>query len=121
MEMIGGVLLLWLMHAGIAAGLTAPVVYLGRRRANWRSWELLATVLPFCVWLALMFSEFSTGWKTMSNLVEPLYFSLAVPVAAMVRVIVGTRIDERICAAILMVALCLIATAVFFFVPGLPE
>ena len=120
MEEFGAMLWIWFVHAAIATVLSAPIVFFGRKRVHWRSWELLALVLPFIVWSLLMFSDLSTG-KSLANLGEPFYFSFAVPVAALVRVAVGTRIAERTFAGCLIAALCVVAVGVFFIVPPLPE
>ncbi len=100
--------------------LTAPIVFLSYRRVAWQKWELLAFVLPFGIWSVLMFSGLSTG-KSMSNLLEPFCLPPAIAVAALVRAILGNQVSERICAVVLITALCLIAVAVFFIVPPLPE
>ncbi len=121
MEMFDVIFLVWLMHVVIGAVVSAPVIIFGRKRVHWHAWELAVFVAPFGVWLLLMFSEFSTGRKSLANLGEPFYFSLAVSIAALVRVVIGTRGDERICAWSLIVILCGVAAAVFFIVPSLPE
>lgn len=121
MEEFGAMMWIWATHAGIAGVLSAPIVFLGRKRVHWRVWELLVLVLPFMVWSGLMFSELSTGKKSLANLGEPFYFAVAIPVAALVRVAVGARIPERACAGSLIALICLVAGAVFFLVPPLPE
>jgi hypothetical protein len=121
MEMFGGMLLVWLVHTVIAGVLTAPIIFFGRKRVHWQWWELSAWILPFAVWLFLMFSELSTGKKSLANLGEPFYFSLAIPLAALVRVGVGTRCAERVCSGVLLGMLCGVAAGVFFLVPSLPE
>jgi hypothetical protein len=121
MDMIVGMLFVWMVHAVIAGLLSTPVIVLGRKRVHWQWWELSAWILPFSVWLLLMFSELSAGKKSLANLGEPFYFSFAIPLAALVRVAVGTRIAEVVCSVILLGALCAIAAAVFFVVPSLPE
>jgi len=68
-----------------------------------------------------MFSELSTGKKCLSNLAEPFAFALAVPVAAFVRVALGSRVPEKICAGILIASVCVVAAGVFFVMPPLPE
>lgn len=121
MEETGAIFLIWLMHAALAGVLSAPVVHFGRRRVHWRSWELLALVLPFTIWSVLMFSELAIGKKSLSNLAEPFYFAAAIPVAALIRVALGSRMSERVCAGCLIAAVCLVAVGVFFLVPPLPE
>lgn len=121
MEEIGAIFLIWLTHAGFAGVLSAPVVLLGRRRVHWRAWESLVLVLPFTIWSVLMFSELATGKKSLANLGEPFYFAAAIPVAALIRVALGSRVSERVCAGSLIAAVCFVAVGVFFFVPPLPE
>jgi hypothetical protein len=116
----GAMLWIWFVHATIAAVLSVPVVFFGRRRVHWQWWELSVLVLPFIVWTLLMFS-LSTGRKSLANLGEPFLFSFAVPLAALARVCIGTRFPERRFAVALILALCSVAIAVFFGVPSLPE
>jgi len=111
---------IWLIHAVIAGVLSAPVVFFGREKVDWRYWELLVLILPFGVWCLLMFSNLSTG-KSLANLSEPFYFAFAVPVAAIVRLAVGSQIPQQLCAAFLVAAICVVAAGVFFIVPPLPE
>ena len=105
----------------MAAVLSTPIIFFGRKRIHWWMWESLALVIPFCVWLCLMQTDLSTGWKSLSNLAEPFMFSFAIPVAAMVRVAVGTRVNEKKIAGVLIAVLCGVAAAVFFMVPSLPD
>jgi uncharacterized membrane protein len=121
METTGILFLIWLAHAAIGAGLSAPILFLGRKRIGWARWELLALILPFCLWVVLMLSPLSTGRKSLANLGEPVCISLAMPVLAWARVALGTRITERVYAASFLAALCGIAAAVFFMVPFIPE
>ncbi len=111
---------IWILHAGIAAISTAPIVFLGRKRVHWSPYDLLAFVLPFSVWLVLMESSGVEG-KSLANLGEPLYFSLSVPAAALMRVIVGNRVRVGICSISLVMLLCLVATCVYWWTPALPE
>ena len=120
MEEFGAILLIWLVHAIIAAVLSAPIVFFGRKRVHWRFWELLVLILPFIVWYLLMFSELAIG-KSIANLGEPVFFALAVPVAALARVVISSRVPERLCAASLIATVCVVAASVFFIVPSLPE
>src|SRR5882762_3471342 len=88
----------WLIYLLIAGVLAAPIIFLGRRRVHWNWWETLAFIVPFSIWMGLMLSEFSTGRKSLANLGEFVYISFAVPIAAFVRVALGSRVRERICA-----------------------
>jgi len=86
-------------------------------------WELLAPVLPFCIWLVLQSVwPAPSSAKGLGNLtIEPVYFAMAVPGAALVRVIagVGRLADERGLAGILLAALCVVAAPVLFSTPNL--
>jgi hypothetical protein len=119
-EMGMGMLYIWTIHAAIGATLSAPVVFLGRERARWSRWDLLAFVLPFGVWLGLMVALGGAG-KSLANLGEPFYFSLAIPVAALVRVVLGPRVPGRACSLVLVALLCLTAAGVYWWTPPLPE
>lgn len=107
----------WAMHAGIAAALSGPVVFLGRKRVRWGLLDSLAFVLPFGTWLALEEFFKPTG-KSLANLVEVFIFGLAIPVAATVRVILGGRSREWVCSLCLVALVCLTAACVFWLTPG---
>jgi hypothetical protein len=111
----------WILQTIVAAVPTAPVVFFARRRVHWNAWELLAFVLPFLVWTLLMFSDLSTGRKSLSNLIEPAILGIAICIAAIVRASSGSRFPESRLAWALIVGLCIIAAGIFFLVPFLPE
>jgi hypothetical protein len=110
---------IWALHSAVGSVLSAPVVLLGRRRVHWGLLDLLAFLVPFAAWLALMY----TSWvgKSLANLGEPIFFGLAIPVAALVRVIVGAHIEERACSIGLVGLLSLVAAGVYWWTPSLPE
>jgi hypothetical protein len=114
-----GMLQIWGVHAAIGAVLSAPVILLGRRRVHWGLLDLLAFLLPFAVWITLM--NASSVGKSLANLGEPIYFSLMIPVAALVRVIVGAHVEERAYSIGLTGLLSLIAAGVYHWTPPLPE
>src|SRR5512133_1054791 len=119
--MIGTIFLIWVAHVAIAAVLTAPLVAIGRNRVHWQPWEVLAFLLPFALWLVLMLTPLATGRKSVSNLIEPLCFSLSIPLAALLRTVIGTRFSERGLAGCLLALVCLGAITSFFIVPCLPD
>ena len=121
MESVGTLFLIWSVHAVIGAALSAPILFLGRNRVGWATWELLLLIIPFCVWEVLMFSPLAVGRKSLANLGEPIYISFAMPVLALLRVAVGRRISERVYAASFITALSVVAAAIFFMVPCRPE
>jgi hypothetical protein len=106
----------WLIHAGIAFVPLAFIVPLSRKRVHWRWWESLALIFPYCVFLALMLSNIAP--KNASNMVDSAYLGMAVPIAALVRVAIGARINERACATLLMCLLCAVAAIVYFMRPA---
>jgi hypothetical protein len=114
-----GMLQIWGVHSMIGAVLSAPVIVLGRRRVHWGLLDLLAFLLPFAVWLSLM--NASSAGKSLANLGEPIYFGLAIPAAALVRVIVGAHVEERACSVGLVGLLSLVAAGVYWWTPALPE
>jgi hypothetical protein len=122
MSTIPFLLIAWVIHAVVAAVVVSPVVLLSRKRIHWHSWELLAVVIPFCVWMGLMFSDMSTGSKTLSNLVvEPGILALALALGALARVGMSTSIPEKMASTMTLVGLCFVAAGVFWIVPALPE
>jgi len=121
METVGTLFLIWSAHAVVGAALAAPILFFGRKRIGWANWELLAFVIPFCVWVVLMLSPLATGRKSLANLGQPVYISFAMPALAFVRVAVGRRLSERVYAACFIITLCVVAAAVFFMVPFKPE
>ena len=121
MEAAGIFLKIWLVQAAIGGALSAPILFFGRKRVGVALWELLALVVPYLVWMILMLSPLATGRKSLANLGEPIYISFAMPVLALVRVAIGTKINERVCAASLITFLSIVAAAIFFLVPFLPE
>ena len=118
---MGTIFLIWTMQAVVGAALAAPILYLGRKRAGWSSWQLLALVLPFLVWLLLSLSPLAAGRKSLANIGEPVLIGFAMPLAALVRVGLGKSIPDRVCAVGLITLLCVVAGIVFFSVPFLPE
>jgi hypothetical protein len=111
------VLVIWLVHTAIALSLSAPILFFGRKRVHWHSWELLAVILPFAVWAILFASPLSVGRKSLVNLVEAVFLSIGVPMAALVRLGISSWLSERVCAGVLIALLCVVAVAIFFAVP----
>ena len=121
MEAVNTLVLIWAMQAVVGAALAAPILFFGRKRVGWANWELLALVVPYCVWVVLMLSPLATGRKSLANLGEPICISFAMPMLALVRVAVGRRLPEAVCGLGFVTALCAVAAAVFFIVPFKPE
>jgi hypothetical protein len=81
--------------------------------------DLLAFLLPFAAWVALISASF-VG-KSLGNLAEPIYFSFAIPVAALLRAIAGAQFEERTSSIGLVILLSLIAACFYSWTPPLPE
>ena len=47
---------LWLAHVVITSPVVAPLVWFTRRRVKWHVWELAVFIVPFGVWLGLMYT-----------------------------------------------------------------
>ena len=106
-------------QASLALVLTAPTVFFSRRRVAWQSWELLVFLLPFVIWIAL--ESFGGRSKSISNIGELLGISLAIPIAALVRVALAKRVPQTLLAIVLFAAVCAVAVATYFLTPFLPE
>ncbi len=119
MEGIGLILLLWSYHALIAGVLSAPIVFFGRKRAHWQACELIAFLMPFSFWALFMF--LGSRSKSMANFGEFVVVALAIPLAALGRVVVGGGKKQLEYSWLWILLLCGIAVATYFVVPSLPE
>src|SRR5262249_3714773 len=99
----------WLSHALIAGVLTAPIVFFGRRRVHWLWWETFVFIVPFFIWMAFMLSPLEVGRKSIANIGEYVFISLAVPIAALIRLALGTSVRDGVCAGSLFAMVCLTA------------
>lgn len=79
MQTAGTLFLIWSMHAVVGAALVAPILYFGRKRAGWANWELLALVIPFCVWVVLMLSPHPPDGRVWRTSVSPSTSALLCP------------------------------------------
>ena len=89
-----------------AVPLSLPPWYFGRRRAQFRWWELSVFVVPLAIWLILFLVSTK---KSLGNLVEALMLGLLVPLAVLIRVVVGKIVPNGIIAGLLLMLLCSIA------------
>jgi hypothetical protein len=110
---------LWVLFLGFAGLPSLPIVLLGRRRAQWRPWELAVFVLPYWGWVVCNFIDDSG--KSLSNFVELAWLALAIPPAVLIRVGVGHPKWRWCVSASLIAVLTLAGVALWAFVPGLPE
>lgn len=120
-RMINWLLMLWIwvLHLIPAIILSAPIVYFGRKRVHWNTVDLMVFLFQFSLWFVL-FSMESTG-KSLSNFIEPVLFSPAIPIATAIRVFMGPRGNEKVWTTVLLASVCLVAVGVFVWTPPLPE
>jgi len=111
------VLIAWLIYLLPAILLCLPVWYLGRKRAHFVWWELSVFVLPLVAWL-IVFS--ASKDKTLGNLVEALILGCVVPVAMLIRVLVGNRLNRTLVATGLIVLQCGFAILLGKIFPDVP-
>ena len=103
------VIAVWLLYLLAAVPLSLAIWYFGRKRVEFRWWELSVLILPFAVWLGV--STWSSSGKGLGNFIlEPLLLGGAVPIAAVIRVIVGGAINPKLTACTLMFVICALAT-----------
>ena len=114
---IAVVLLAWLIYLLPAVFLSVPVCLLGHKRAEFRWWEAGAFILPFIVWL-VCFALLPAG-KSLGNIVEALVLGFAVPLGAVIRVIVGARLNRTIVASAVMIGTCAWAALLALLFPEL--
>lgn len=110
---------IWLGHIAIAVFLCIPIIFLGRKRAHWQRWEVVAFALPFWTWGILML--IGGDGKTLANLQEAVVITFAIPMAASIRVAIGGRKSLLRYSVLILLFLCAVSAGLYFFVPGLPE
>ena len=105
----------WLIYLLPAVPVSLAVSYFGHRRARFMWWELSALVLPFIVWVVFALSSKDKGlW---SSMVELFILGCAVPVAALIRVIVSGAVNRSLMAASLIFVICALAILLGIMIP----
>ena len=121
MSAVETILRMWVLHVMLTLIYASPVLFFGRRRAHWERRDLLGLVFPFLVWLSLMLTPWARG-KTFGNaLAEGLWVSVALVIAACVRVWMSNIPERRRYFWPLLCAVCLVGPAAFIATPPLPE
>jgi hypothetical protein len=118
-ESLLAVVVVWLAHAVITLPVVVPVVWFTRRFVRWYWWELTVFVAPFAVWLALMNS--GPLPKTLANLGEAAFVSVAIVVAAVLRAAVARVTARRITPLLLILGVTACAVVVYYLTPMWPE
>jgi rRNA maturation protein Nop10 len=118
-NVFGYAMMLGAIHVVVSGILSSPLLYFGRRRADWQPWELVGFIVPFCIWLDWMILDGSG--KSLANLGEFIVISLATPLAVLVRVVAGARRRQWLWSSVLILLLCFVAAGTYLFTPALPE
>lgn len=117
--MVVATALVWLVHAGLAASLTFPIVYKTWAIAKWRWWELLVLVVPFLSFL--VFAEFHSRGGMFNFVVEVVALALVIPVAALLRVNLAHRMPVSMLSLLLICLVCLVGVVLVLVIPPLPD
>src|ERR1700761_8044235 len=91
------------MFLAPALVLALPVGFFGRKRAGFTRLDFGILLVPFAIWIVFFFV--STG-KSIGNIIEAPILGFVVPIAVVIRVIVGKTISPRACAISLLVFAC---------------
>jgi hypothetical protein len=118
-EFVEMIFFLWGLFLLPAVPVCVAIWLLGRNRVHWNRFDFLVLVLPYIAWLALLCTNLCS--KSMSNVGEAFYMGMAVPLAPILRLIVGRRWNGRIVAATLLIVACAVGAGIYFTVPCLPE
>jgi hypothetical protein len=110
---------LFLIPAGFGF-VTYHFMIKGASKLTKTNWSTI--VAPWIIWLLLM-SFFSTGQKSLSNLIEPVILGGIVSVLFIAWALIKKYIciNEITGSGVVFVASCASAFLLFFLVPGLPE
>jgi hypothetical protein len=111
---------LWFCFLVIAGILSSPLILLGRKRAQWQWWELAVFVVPYWAWAVCMVVN-SCDKSLANGFLEMIYIALAVPIAVVVRLIVGHPKWRWIVSVVLIALLSAWAIGLWAFVPCFPE
>src|SRR5260370_23188626 len=112
---IGLLVVAWLISLLPAVPVSRAVSYFGHRRARFRWWELSVLVLSFIVWVVFALSSTDKGlWSPM---VELFILGCTVPVAALIRVIVGRAVNRTLMAGSLISVICVLAILLGIMIP----
>ena len=125
------ILFFWVLSAAPAIVLSAPAIGLGWQRVRWYWWEMFAFILPVSTWFMAMclwqehYNEphgIAFSNKGVGNVfIEPVLLGLCVPIAALIRILLGKgrALEQRGVAVATLLGLSLVGLLIFFAVPYL--
>ena len=105
-----------LLYLGPALILTIPVWVLGRHRVTWQWWEFSILVIPFLLFITLDAMRIKGGLGY-AMIWGSIYLSGIVPVATLIRVLIGQRLDGTLVASSLLIAACAITILLYLLLP----
>ena len=111
--------MLWFYHLLPALALSLPIWLRAHDRAKWVWWDFSVLIFPYSVWATLFALDLRP--KSMANFGEALYLGCVIPLAAVIRATVGSKIRPRWMAGVVVLAFCAIAFLLYWFIPIQPE
>lgn len=100
------IVIAWLLYIVAAVPGCLPLWYFGRKRAQFMWWELSVLIVPFGIWICFFLTSRD---KSLGNLVEALVLGGAIPIAALVRVLIGRVLSRNLVAVSLFTAQSILA------------
>ena len=76
-------------------------------------------MFPYWLWAILIFSGIKD--KSMANLGEAWILCLLIALAALIRVVIGSKEQQYLYSKLILLLLCVASVAVYLFIPELPE
>jgi len=110
---------IWLLHVVAAVVLASPFIVAGWKRARFEWWEISVLFVPYAIWMGCM--VMNGQGKSLANLGEPIYLCPAIAVAALIRALVGRRVDPKRVSQTLLGLLCVTSFCIYWFTPCWPE
>jgi len=101
------VIIAWLIFLLPAVSLSLPICLLGRKRAQFRLWEVSAFVVPFIIWLVCF--QLLAGGKSLGNIIEAAVLGGSIPLIVLIRTIIGGYLNRSLVATGLMGLDCVFA------------
>lgn len=99
-----------------AAVLSLPFWIFGRARARWIWWEFSIVILPYLVFvsMAALNVKGGLGWALLWG---TFFLSGIAPIGALLRVVVGERVNRTLMASGVVIGSCLFAVLFYLLLP----